>query len=232
LKWVKENHQWRNLVRSYLACTSFVDAQVGRILDALETAGLADNTIIVLWGDHGWHLGEKGITGKNTLWDRGTKVPLLFAGPGVVAGGRTTQPAELLDIYPTLIELCGLKPRVDLEGVSLVPQLKDAKTIRERPAITSHNQGNHGIRSERWRYIRYADGSEELYDHNSDPNEWTNVVARSELAPIIADHRRWLPKIDVPPAPNSASRMLTYNSATDEAVWEGKTVRRTDPIPE
>ena len=232
LKWVQENHQWRNLVRSYLACTSFVDAQVGRIVEALEAAGLADHTIIVLWGDHGWHLGEKGITGKNTLWDRGTKVPLLFAGPGVSRGGRTTQPAELLDLYPTLVELCGLKPRPDLEGISLMPQLKDAKTKRERPAVTSHNQGNHAVRSERWRYIRYADGSEELYDHQNDPNEWTNVVARVEHAAVIAGHRRWLPKIDLPPAPNSASRVLTYDAATDEAVWEGKTVRRTDAIPE
>jgi len=232
LKWVKENNQWRNLVRSYLACTSFVDAQVGRIVAALEAAGLADNTIIVLWGDHGWHLGEKGISGKNTLWDRGTKVPLLFAGPGVSKRGRSAQPAELLDLYPTLIELCGLKPRTDLEGVSLVPQLKDARAKRERPALASHNQGNHGIRSERWRYLRYADGSEELYDHQNDPNEWTNVVAKVEHAAVIAEHRRWLPKIDVPPAPNSASRVLTYNPATDEAVWEGKTVRRTDAIPE
>ena len=232
LKWVQENHQWRNLVRSYLACTSFVDAQVGRILDALEAAGLADNTVIVLWGDHGWHLGEKGLTGKNTLWDRGTKVPLLFAGPGVSRAARTTQPAELLDIYPTLIELCGLKPRPDLEGISLVPQLKDAQTKRERPAITSHNQGNHGIRSERWRYIRYADGSEELYDHHNDPNEWTNLVSGAEHAAVITAHRRWLPKIDVPPAPNSASRVLTYDATTDEAVWEGKTVRRSDAIPE
>lgn len=232
LKWVQENHQWRNLVRSYLACTSFVDAQIGRILSTLEEQGLAENTIVVVWGDHGWHLGEKGITGKNTLWDRGTKVPLIFAGPGVSSNGRCSQPAELLDIYPTLIDLCNLAPRKDLEGISLVPQLRNATALRERPAITSHNQGNHGIRSERWRFIRYADGSEELYDHESDPNEWTNLASRPEYAKVLEDHRKWLPKIDVPPAKNSASRVLTYDRATDEAVWEGKTVRRTDPIPE
>ncbi len=233
LKWVKENNQWRNLVRSYLACTSFVDAQVGRIMTALEEAGLAENTIVVVWGDHGWHLGEKAITGKNTLWDDGTRVPLIFAGPGVSKGGRCEQPAELLDIYPTLNDLCGLKPRDDLEGISLAPQLKNATAPRERPAITSHNQGNHGIRSARWRYIRYADGAEELYDHQSDPNEWTNLAGRSDLEPVLAEHRRWLPKIDLPPAPNSAHRVLTYDKATDEAVWEGKTtIRRSDPIPE
>ncbi len=232
LRWIRENQQWRNLVRSYLASTSFVDAQIGRILTALDDAGLAENTIVVVWGDHGWHLGEKNITGKNTLWDDGTRVPLIFAGPGVSRGGRCMQPAELLDIYPTLNELCGLEARTDLEGISLAPQLRDAATKRERPAITSHNQGNHGIRSERWRYIRYADGTEELYDHHDDPHEWTNVAAKPEHAAVIAEHRRWLPKIDLPPVKNSASRILTYDKATDEAVWEGKTVKRNDPIPE
>jgi arylsulfatase A-like enzyme len=232
LKWVRESGQWRNLVRSYLACTSFVDAQIGRLLSALDEARLADNTIVVVWGDHGWHLGEKAITGKNTLWDDGTRVPLIFAGPGVKAGQRCSQPAELLDIYPTLIELCGLSPRSDLEGLSLVPQLKDASAKRARPAITSHNQGNHGVRSQRWRYIRYADGTEELYDHEADPNEWTNLAGRPEYAHVIAEHKQWLPRVDRPPAPNSASRVLTYEPKLDEAVWEGRTVKRSDPIPE
>ncbi len=232
IKWVQENQQWRNLARSYLASTSFVDAQIGRLLDALDASGQAENTIIVVWGDHGWHLGEKGITGKNTLWERSARVPLIFVGPGVAKGGRCAQPVELLDIYPTLNELAGLTPRTDLEGLSLVPQLKDAAAKRDRPAITSHNQGNHGIRSERWRYIHYADHSEELYDHQTDPNEWTNLAGRSEYSAVLAEHRKWLPKIDLPPAPNSASRVLTYDPATDEAIWEGKKVRRSDPIPE
>jgi arylsulfatase A-like enzyme len=232
LKWVKEKNQWRNLVRSYLASTSFVDAQVGRLLTALDEAGIADNTIVVLWGDHGWHLGEKGITGKNTLWDRGTRVPLIFAGPGVTPGQRCTQPAELLDIFPTLIDLTGVAVREDLEGLTLIPQLEYAAAKRERPAITSHNQGNHGVRSEHWRYIHYADGSEELYDMQTDPNEWNNLARNPEYAAVIADHKKWLPKIDVSPAPYSASRVLTYDKNTDEAIWEGKTVKRSDPIPE
>ncbi len=238
LKWVRENHQWRNLARSYLACTSFVDAQVGRILRAIEEAGLTENTIVVVWGDHGWHLGEKAITGKNTLWDDGTRVPLIFAGPGVKGAQRCTQPAELLDMYPTLIELCGLPARDDLEGISLAPQLRDAMTQRERPAITSHNPGNHGVRSERWRYICYADGSEELYDHQSDPHEWTNLLAdpatadKPEIEVVVAEHRRWLPRVELPPAPGSAHRVLTFDKGADKAIWEGKTVRRDDPIPE
>jgi arylsulfatase A-like enzyme len=231
LAWVREQNQWRNLVRSYLACVSFIDAQVGRLLDGLAARGLAENTVVVVWGDHGWHLGEKLITGKNTLWERSTRVPLIFAGPGVAAGGRCNRPAELLDLYPTLTELCGLPARADLEGHSLVPQLRDAMAPRPWPAITSHNQGNHSVRSEKWRYIRYADGSEELYDHSADPHEWQNLASKSEYAAVINEHRQWLPKVDVPPAPGSAHRVLTYDRATDEAVWEGKTVRRSDPIP-
>jgi len=232
LKWVREAAQWRNLARSYLASTSFVDAQIGRVLRALKETGQEENTIVVVWGDHGWHLGEKGITGKNTLWTDGTRVPLIFAGPGVTAGQRCTRPAELLDIYPTLIDLCHLTARDDLEGISLLPQLQHAEAPRDRPAITSHNQGNHGIRSEHWRYIRYADGSEELYDTVADPHEWTNLAAQPKFAAVITEHRRWLPKIDVPPVPQSAHRVLTYDPATDTAVWEGQPVRRTDPIPE
>jgi len=232
LRWLRENKQWQNLVRSYLACTSFVDAQIGRLLNALEEAGLADNTIVVVWGDHGWHLGEKAITGKNTLWDRGTKVPLIFAGPGVTAGQQCSQPAELLDIYPTLIDLAGLPARVDLEGSSLVPQLTNAAAPRARPALTSHNQGNHAVRSERWRYIQYADGTEELYDMEVDPHEWQNLAGDPGQAAVLAAHRRWLPTIDRPPAPGSAHRVLTYDPATDEAIWEGTTVRRADTIPQ
>ncbi len=232
LKWVRENNQWSNLVRSYLASTSFVDAQVGRLLKTLEETGRDKDTIVVLWSDHGWHLGEKDITGKHTLWDHSTRVPLIFSGPGITAGQRVTSPAELLDIFPTLIGLTELPANPNLEGLSLVPQLREASAKRERPAITSHNQGNHGIRSERWRYIRYADGSEELYDMKSDPREWHNLAAKPEHAPVIAEHKKWLPEKDSPPTPGSATRILTYDAATDTAVWDGTPISRTDPIPE
>lgn len=121
--------------------------------------------------------------------------------------------------------------RTDLEGINLVPQLKVAGIKRERPAITSHNQGNHGIRSERWRYIRYADGTEELYEHQADPREWNDLAVNPEHAAVIAEHRRWLPKFDAPPAANSAHRVPTYDRSTDDAIREGKTVRCSDPIP-
>jgi arylsulfatase A-like enzyme len=230
LKFLEEANQWKNLVRSYLACTSFVDSQVGRVLDALDSNGYADNTIVVLWSDHGWHLGEKLITGKNTLWDRSARVPLIFAGPGVASGARCQRPAELLDIYPTLVELCGLPPKEGLEGHSLVPQLKNAQAPRPWPAITTHNHDNHGVRSENWRYIRYADGSEELYDMREDPNEWNNLAGDPRYAEVIDEHRQWLPKTSAKPAPGSRSRILTYENG--QANWEGEDIDPAAPIPE
>ncbi len=223
LSWLKSSGQWRPLVRAYLASTAFMDSQVGRVLDALEASGAAANTVVVLWSDHGWHLGEKGITGKNSLWERSTRVPLIVAGPGAAAGTRCARPAELLDLYPTLIDLCGLPPREGLEGHSLVPQLRDAAAPRPWPAITTHNAGNHAVRSERWRYIRYADGSEELYDTQADPNEWTNLAKNPQNAGVIREHTAWLPKTDAPPAPGSAHRILENRDGV--WLWEGKTVR-------
>jgi arylsulfatase A-like enzyme len=215
-----------------LASISFVDSQIGRVLEALDHAGLRENTIVVLWGDNGYHLGEKLITGKNTLWEPSTRVPLIFAGPKIFRGGRCVQPVELLDIFPTLIDLCGLPPRSDLEGISLAPQLKDPSTPRTRPAITTHNQNNHGVRSLRWRYIRYADGSEELYDIENDPHEWHNLAGDPRYQSIIEEHRRWLPQVNAPPVAGSAHRVLTYDPETGKATWEGKPIGAEDPIPE
>lgn len=225
LSWLKRSNQWKPLVRAYLASTLFMDSQVGRVLDELETAGLRDNTVVVLWSDHGWHLGEKGITGKNSLWERSTRVPLIFAGPGVTPAASCSQPVELLDLYPSLIELCQLPPQEGLEGHSLVPQLKDAKSIRQWPAITTHNQNNHTVRSEHWRYIRYADDSEELYDLSSDPHEWTNLARKPEHVTTKAELARWLPKLNAAPVPGSAQRILTREG--DAWYWEG---RRIDPL--
>lgn len=222
LSWLREAGQWRGLVRAYLASISFMDSQVGRVLDALDASGQGDNTVVVLWSDHGWHLGEKGITGKNSLWERSTHVPLIFAGPGIAVGGQCAQPVELLDLYPTLSELCRLVAPPDLEGHSLVPQLQGAAASREWPAITTHNQGNHSVRSENWRYIRYADGSEELYDHRSDPDEWHNLAGDRRYAGAVHEHARWLPRSNAPPAPGSAVRLLTQENGV--WYWEGKPI--------
>jgi hypothetical protein len=124
--------------------------------------------------------------------------------------------------HPTLAGSCALPARDGLEGHSLVPQLQNASTPRPWPAITTHNPGNHSVRSERWRYIRYADGSEELYDHATDPNEWTNLAGKTEFNGVIREHARWLPKVDVPATPGSAHRVLTREQGV--WTWEGKPI--------
>ncbi|MCC9641548.1 sulfatase [Rhodopirellula sp. JC740] len=226
LSWLDHHDQHKNLVHSYLACISFVDHQVGRVLAALEDSPHRHNTIICLWSDHGWHLGEKNLTGKNTLWERSTHVPLIFAGPNI-AHGKTGSPAELLDIYPTLSELAGLTSRNDLEGISLVPQIRDLDAIRKRPAITDHNPGNQGIRGERYRLIRYADGSEELYDVLSDPNEYDNLIEEPQHA-VAADRlRRHVNSDPAPLAPNSQHRVLEKKA--DGWYWEHQKIDPSRP---
>lgn len=223
LSWLRESNQWHNLVRSYLASTTFMDSQIGRVLDALEASGEASNTVIVLWSDNGWHLGEKEITGKNSLWKPSTRVPLIFAGPGVTPGGRCTQPAELLDIYPTLIDLCNTPAQPGLEGHSLKPQLKNAKAKRPWPAITTSNQNNHSVVTDKWRFIRYADGSQELYDKQKDPDEWTNLAADPEYKKVIQGLEKWLPKVNLPLAEGSAHRVLEKKDGI--WYWEGKPIK-------
>lgn len=194
--WFVNSGKWTDAVQSYLSCVRWTDEQCGRLLDALEANGHAGNTVVVLYSDHGFHLGEKQRWAKFSLWERSTHVPFIIAAPGMASGERCIRPAELLSIYPTLIELCGLEPRNDLDGVSLVPLLEDPQAAWDRPAITTHLKDNHAIRTERYRYIRYSDGSEELYDHAEDPDEWNNLAGDPDYAGIIRDHARWLPKIN------------------------------------
>jgi len=167
---------WRQLVRGYLASCSFSDANVGRVLDALAASPHADNTIVVLWGDHGWHLGEKSAWRKMTLWERGTRTPFIIRMPGQTVGQRVQAPVTLLDIYPTLVELCSLAIDQPLDGANLTPLLENPDADWNRPAIMSHGPGNFAVRLDQWRLIRYADGSEELYDIHRDPKEHTNLA--------------------------------------------------------
>ncbi len=174
--WFEESGQWRAAVQAYLACIQWTDEQVGRVLDALEASPHGDNTIIVLYSDHGFHLGEKSRWTKMSLWERSTHVPFIVSAPGFPRGQDCSRPSELLSIYPTLIELCGLPENPYLEGRSLVPLLRNPDLEWPYPALTTYGQNNHAVRSEQFRYIRYYDGSEELYDLEADPNEWDNLA--------------------------------------------------------
>lgn len=198
--WMKEEGRWEEAVHAYLACVRWTDEQLGRVLDALDGGPHADGTIVVLFSDHGYHLGEKQRWSKFSLWERTTRVPLIISAPGG-AKGTTCETVELLSLYPTLIDLCGLPANPKLDGVSLQPLLKDPEADWPHVAISTLGQDNHAIRDRRWRYIRYADGSEELYDHESDPHEWTNLMA-AELSPTADAARRrlmqHLPSINLP----------------------------------
>ena len=191
---VLQYKQWPQAVHGYLASIAFADAQVGRVLDALDASRYAQNTVIVFWTDHGWHLGEKHHWRKFTLWEEATRTPLVIVAPGLTKGRRCVQPVNLLDIYPTLIDLCGLTPRPELEGVSLQKLLIAPETSWERPSLTTHGRNNHAVRSQRYRYIRYADGSEELYDHMQDPHEWQNLADNPRLKIVKSRLARWMPR--------------------------------------
>ena len=196
--WVEQNdnEKWFEAMRSYLACIRWTDEQVGRVLDALNQSPHADDTIIVLYADHGFHLGEKRHWAKWTLWERSTRVPYIISLPDGQAG-QCDQPVELLSIYPTLIELCGLSDNPEVEGVSVVPLLRNPDSEWLHPAVTTLYQNNHSVRTKHWRYISYADGSEELYDHRVDPNEWTNLVGAARYETVIHQLRHHLPKRNV-----------------------------------
>lgn len=191
--------QWQAAVEGYLACTTFVDHQLGRLLSALERSGAAKTTWIVLWSDHGWHLGEKQHWGKWTGWERSTRVPLILVPPKTEAslfakaGSQCDQPVSLIDLYPTLVELCGLKPPKKLDGWSLVPLLKDPKRATERVVVSHFDRGNTSLRSKRWRYIRYKNGSEELYDHSLDRHEHNNLADNPKYAKVKAQMAQSLP---------------------------------------
>ena len=198
-EWMVEANRWAEGVQAYLASVTFADAMVGHILDALDRSGRADNTIIVLWSDHGWHLGEKLRWRKHTLWEESTRVPLIFVVPGVTTpGSRSDRTVSLLDLFPTLAELADIDVPGHLEGTSLAPLLNDPDAQWDRPAISTHLFGNHAVRSERYRYIRYNDSSEELYDHDADPNEWHNLADDPGYADVKAELANWLPAENAP----------------------------------
>ena len=200
---VTANGQWQTAVQAYLATISFADAQIGRVLDALDKSEHADNTVIVLWGDHGWHLGEKEHWRKHALWDVSTRTPLIFVPPGNsaaakgVARNRLCQrPVSLIDIYPTLIDLCRLPARAQLDGLNLKPLLQDPERAWDHPVVMTYGLNNHAVQTQRWRYIQYSDGGRELYDHSKDPEEWINLARSHGYEDVITKLKDELPEIN------------------------------------
>lgn len=184
----------RKCKQAYYACNSFVDALVGKLLDGLEANGLLEKTIIVFWSDHGYFLGEKGLWYKRKAFERSAKMPLIIAAPGLARGKSTTRPVELLDLYPTLADLCGLEAPGNLEGASLRPLLEDPDNATwDKPAVTQvwHNPKAWGysIRTDRWRYTEWLEGEAgaELYGHDADPEEITNLAKDSARAGTVAE---------------------------------------------
>ncbi|SDL11908.1 sulfatase [Siphonobacter aquaeclarae] len=177
----------REAQKGYYAAVSFMDAQVGRVLDALDRLKLADNTIVVLWSDHGYNLGQHGQWMKQSLFENSARVPLIVSVPGGVKGKSSGRTVELVDLYPTLAELCGLQAPKDLEGKSLVPLLKNPAAAWDKPAYTQVRRNQlfgRSVRTERWRYTEWDGGKAgaELYDHEKDPEEFTNLAAAPEQA--------------------------------------------------
>lgn len=202
--WFRENGQREKAIQGYLAAMTFADAMVGRLLTALENGPMSDSTLIVLWSDHGWHMGSMRHWEKFALWDQTTHVPLIFVDrrdnrttPSWQSGSLCNQPVSLIDMYPTLVELCVLENPGHLQGQSLVPLLEDPSQKTGRAILTTHKYKNHAIRSENWRYIRYADSSEELYDHTTDPEEHTNLAQMEQYTAVKDYLARWLPVKDV-----------------------------------
>ena len=186
--------RWKDAVQSYLATIAYADVCVGRLLDALEKSAYKDNTIIVLWGDHGWHLGEKERWRKFTLWEEATRAPMIWYVPGITKSVTVChKPVDFMSIYPTLCELAGVKTPDHVEGKSIIRLLKNPDARWDSAAITTDGYMNHAVRTERWRYIRYSNGNEELYDHSKDEYEWKNLAKNPAYTADIKRLSTFLP---------------------------------------
>jgi arylsulfatase A-like enzyme len=213
---IREQGQWKKAIQSYLASIAFADAMLGRVLDALDRSAYKDNTIVVLWSDHGWHLGEKQHWQKYTAWRGVTRVPLMIRAPVGVPGlargtepGRSSKPVNLLSLFPTLLELCGMEPKKENHSPSLVPLLKNPKKNWPHKSVTFLAEpGSYGLSGERWRYIHYANGDEELYDIESDPYEWSNLASLPKYQGELDRLRELGPKQFVPYKEASVESLL------------------------
>lgn len=199
------------ITQMYLAYLALVDHQVGRVLEALRESGQADNTVVVLTSDHGMHVHEQHLLGPS-LWERTTRVPLIIALPEQETGARCNAPVGLIDVSPTMLQLCDLPPNPQHEGDSLVPLLKDPQASWRPATLTTYGWGNHAVRSQRYRYICYEDGAEELYDHDTDPHECENLADAPEMKSVLREHRSWLPTTEAPYHPSTLTSYGGHHS--------------------
>jgi arylsulfatase A-like enzyme len=231
-------------LRAYLAGVAAVDDCVGTVIDAVDKNGLAENTIVIVTSDHGWDMGQKGYLFKNTLWEDSTRIPMLIRAPGISqVGGVTTQPVSLIDVYPTLVDLCNLQgdtrknaQGAPLDGFSMRPLLENPQAaIWNGPdgALTMRFAGpknNHipakqhwAYRTERYRYIIYNNGKEELYDHHSDPHEWTNLASNPEFNALKAHYKQSIfSQLPSKEANLQAQEKAKQANKGDAEVWKDK----------
>jgi arylsulfatase A-like enzyme len=196
---ILQSGRWKEAVQAYLAAISYSDAMIGRLIDALDRSSDRDNTIVVFWGDHGWHLGEKQHWRKFALWEEATRAPLIWIVPGVTrANSVCDRTVDFMSIYPTLTEVCGIDTPKHVEGRCIRMLLADPDARWEVPALTTFGLGNHAVRDAGWRYIRYASGDDELYDEQADPYEWKNLARDPRFAAKKADLARHLPSSNHP----------------------------------
>jgi len=234
---VVKHRQWRSAVSSYMATVTFVDHLLGGLLHTLDHSEHAQNTWIVLWSDHGWHLGEKDHWGKATGWFRATRVPLMIVPPlaaqpdGFRPGTRCRQPVNLIDLFATVASMAGLKPDKGLDGASLVPLLSDPHSDWPDHTVTTFGRGNHALTTQRWRFIQYFDGSAELYDRSQDPHEWRNLIDDPRRHQLVMSFKRKLPQEPQwkhfirygsfkAVIPADGSSMLLYNHAVENHLEE------------
>lgn len=209
---IREDNAWSDMRRGYLACINFIDDNVGRVLEALNNSPYADNTIVVLWSDHGFHLGEKRSFSKFSLWNEATRTPFIIYDPRGQNGNgsRCDEPVGLINVYRTLCDMAGLTPPEYVDGMSLTPWLANPQKQNEKPAMTTWGRGNYTFRTKEWRYTRYFDGTEELYAEQCDPNEWNNLADNPEYKELKESFQKWLPQIE---APQVKSGIELYNVA-------------------
>ena len=191
---IVESGRWKEAIQGYLAAIAYTDMNIGRLLDAYDKSPIKDNTIIVFWCDHGWHLGEKDHWRKFALWENTTRAPLLWVVPGMTKPGSICErTVDFMTIYPTLMDLCGIPTPAHVEGKSIKSLLQNPTAPWEQPAMTTYQYNNHAVRNEGWRYIRYANGDEELYNEAIDPEEWKNLATDPQYAGTKSELAKTMP---------------------------------------